>query len=138
MEVRILKAAVTVRPKLLALIEEYMKVIYSKPLRDVWNCLPHYPVRSKYYSILEAKFGEDPDNMTVEQLLILNREIANEIGVGIQVMEVNKGSLVIKWVIQTNKVYQSCLTFLTIPQQSRSDKFLQIGNWVVHLPRLVL
>ena len=53
-------------------------------------------------------------------------------------MEVQSGSLIIKFLVQTNKVYQAYLLFLTIPQQLRSDRFLQIGAWIVYFPQFVL
>ena len=136
MEVRFLKAAVAGRPELLALIEKYMNAVYSKSLGEVWNYIPHYSVRNKYYSVLKAEYGEDPDNMTVEQLLKHNQKIANEIGV--LIMEVQKGSLIIKFAVQTNKVYQAYLSFLTLSQQLRSDRVVQIGTWVIHCPHFVL
>jgi len=136
MEVRLLKAVATGHPKLFTLINDYKKVVYSKPLREVWNDIPLYKVRNKYYSVLKAEFDDDPDNMTVQQLLARKEEIANEIGV--LIMEVQKGSLIIKFLVPTNKVYQAYLSFLTVPQKSRSDKYLQIGSWVVHLPQFVL
>jgi len=136
MEVRLLKAVATGHPKLLGLIKEYKKVIYSKPLRDIWNDIPVCKVRNKYYTELKAEFEDDPDNMTVEQLLMRKEEIANKIGV--LIMEVQSGSLIIKFLVQTNKVYQAYLLFLTIPQQLRSDRFLQIGAWIVYFPQFVL
>ena len=52
-----------------SLIERYTDVIYSKTLREVWNCIPHCSVRDQYYSELKATFDKDPDNMTVEELM---------------------------------------------------------------------
>ena len=52
--------------QLQSLIQNYTSVIYSKPLREVWNNIPHYSsVRNKYYSELKVTFGDrDPDNVT--------------------------------------------------------------------------
>ena len=67
-----------------SLIENYTNVIYSKPLREVWSCIPHYSVRDKYYSKIKTKFDDkDPDNWTVKELMmskpLLAREIAMQI-----------------------------------------------------------
>ena len=120
-----------------SLIKNYTDVIYSKPLREVWSCIPHYSVRDKYYSKVKATFGDkDPDNMTVEELMKSKPQLAKEIAMLIAVVE--GGSLLVTWLISTNEVYQAYLSFLTIPQQSRMDDLIQFGNWMAYLPQNVL
>ena len=83
--------------KLISLIDNYKKVIFSKKLREVWGCIPYHRVRTEYYSNLQAKFdGKDPDNVTVEQLKrtcepYLLKEIAELMAI------IEEGSLSITW-----------------------------------------
>ena len=120
-----------------SLIENYKEVIYSKPLSEVWNRIPHYSVRNKYYSKLKAIFGDkDPDNMTVEELIKSEPQLAKEITMGIAV--VKSESLLVTWLIPTDEMYQAYLSFLTIPQQSRMDELVQFGNWMAYLPKNAL
>ena len=120
-----------------SLIENYTDVIYSKPLREVWSCIPHYSVRDKYYSELKAKFGDkDPDNMTVEELIKSRPQLAKEIAMIIAVVQCD--SLLVTWLIPTDELYQAYLSFLIVPQQSRMDELVQFGNWMAYLPENVL
>ena len=120
-----------------SLIKNYTDVIYSKPLREVWSCIPHYSVRDKYYSKLKATFGDkDPDNMTVEELIKSKPKLAKKIALLIAVVQWK--SLLVTWLIPTNEVYQAYLSFLAVPQQSRMDELIQFGNWMAYLPRNIL
>ena len=120
-----------------SLIKDYTDVIYSKPLREVWSCIPHYSVRDKYYSKLKATFGDkDPDNMTVEELMKSRPQLAKEIAMLIAVVQWE--SLLVTWLIPTDEVYQAYLSFLAVPQQSRMDELVQFGNWMAYLPKNVL
>ena len=120
-----------------SLIGSYTDVIYSKPLSEVWGCVPHYSVRDKYYSELKAKFGDkDPDNMTVKELIKSKPQLAKKIAMLIALVE--EGSLLITWLIPTDELYQAYLSFLTIPQQSRMDELVQFGNWMAYLPKDIL
>ena len=139
MDVRFLKiiAIACGNKQLQSLIENYTDVIYSKTLREVWDCIPHYSVRDKYYSELKATFGEkDPDNMTVEELIKSKPQLAEEIAMLIAVVE--KKSLLVTWLIPTDEVYQAYLSFLTVPQQSRKDELIQFGTWMAYPPQHVL
>ena len=120
-----------------SLIENYTDVIYSKPLREVWDCIPHYSVRDKYYSELKATFGDkNPDNMTVKELKKSRPQLAKEIAMLIAVVE--EGSLLVTWFIPTDELYQAYLSFLTVSPQSRMDELVQFGNWMAYLPKNVL
>ena len=120
-----------------SLIENYTDVIYAKPLREVWDCIPHYSVRNEYYSELKATFGDkNPDNMTVKELKKSKPQLAKKIAMLIAVVE--KGSLLVTWLIPTDEVYQAYLSFLTIPQRSRMDDLVQFGNWMAYLPKNIL
>ena len=126
-----------VKRQLVNLIKNYKKVTFSKPLHKVWNSLPHYSVRDKYYDKLKATFdSKDPDNVTIDELFKKLPELANEIEMIFA--EVQKGSLIVHWLIPTNKVYKAYLSFLAVPQQSRMDTLLEFGNWIAYLPRFVL
>ena len=124
--------------KLISLIKDYEKAIYSKTLREVWSCIPHHKVRTEYYSTLQAKFdGKDPDDVTVEEFKrtcepYLIRDIAMLIAM------IEENSIKIIWLIPTDTVYESYLFALMIPQELRLDSYLQIGDWVVHHPLHVL
>ena len=120
-----------------SLIEDYKAIVYSKSLREVWNCIPHSSVRDKYYSELKATFGDkDPDNVTVEELIKSKSHLAKEIALLTGVVE--EYSLVVTWLIPTDEVYQAYLSFLTVPQQSRNDELIQFGTWIAYLPQDVL
>ena len=139
MDVRFLKiiAIACDNKRLQLVIEEYKAVIYSKTLREVWDCIPHYSVREKYYSELKAIFGDkDPDNMTVEELLKSKPRLAKEIALLIAVVQ--EDSIVVTWLIPTNEVYQAYLSFLTVPQVLRKDELIQFGIWMAHLPQIAL
>ena len=119
------------------LIKNYSRVIFSKRLRDVWNCFPFYSVKDKYYTKLTAIFDDkDPDDLTVEELSRRKPQLARKIAMLITVVQ--RRSLLISWLIPTNKVYQNYLSFLTVPQQSRNDILVKFGNWIAYLPQHVL
>ena len=124
--------------KLKGIIHNYKKVIYSKTLREVWGHIPYHKVRTKYYSRLKTKFGgKNPDNMTVEQLKkICEPYLVNDIAMLITIIE--EGSLRITCLIPTNSVYQIYLSALIVPQESRLDSYLQIGDWIAYHPLHVL
>ena len=120
-----------------SLIKNYTDVIYSKTLREVWSCIPHYSVRNIYYSKLKEIFGDkDPDNMTVEELMKSRPQLAKEIAMIIAVVQCD--SLLVTWLIPTDELYQAYLSFLTVPQQSRMDELVQFGNWIAYLPKNIL
>ena len=74
--------------QLQSLLEDYKVVIYSKPMGEVWSCMPHYSVRDKYYSKLKATFGDkDPDNVTIEELMKSKPQLAKEIALLIAVVQ---------------------------------------------------
>ena len=124
--------------KLTSLIDSYKGAVYSRTLREVWNYIPYRTVRTKYHSTLQIKFdGKDPDTITVEELKrkcepYLIKDIAMSIAV------IEEGSLRITWLFPTNVVYQFYLSALMIPEESRLDCYLQIGDWIVHHPLHVL
>jgi len=139
MNVRFLKviAIACGNKQLQSLIQNYTDVIYSKTLREVWNCIPHYPVRDQYYSELKATLGDkDPDNMTVEELTKCKPQLAKQIAMLIAVIQWE--SILVTWLIPTDEVYQAYLSFLTVPQQSRKDELIQFGTWMAYLPQDVL
>ena len=131
-------ATATGNSKLTGLIVSYKDAIYSKTLREVWDQIPYCAVRTKYYSTLQIKFdGKDPDNVTVREFKrMCEPYLVKEIAMLIAVIE--EGSLRITWLIPTNAVYQIYLSALLLPQESRLDSYLQIGDWIVHHPLYVL
>ena len=119
------------------LVKEYKGTIFSKPLHEVWGCISHISTKHKYYSELQGKFGvKDPENMTVEDLIKNEPQLAKEIE--LHIAEIQQGSLIATWLIPTVKLYQAYLSFLAVPQQSRVDVSLQFDTWVAYLPQLVL
>jgi len=122
---------------LVNLIKNYKKAIFSKPLSKVWSCLPHYSVRDKFYTELKATFDDkDPDNVTVEELIKSTPVLAKEIEMFIAIVQ--ERSLVVSWLIPTNRVYETYLSFLTVPEQSRTDQLVEFGSWLAYLPQSVL
>ena len=139
MNVRFLKVIANAcgNKQLQSLIENYKSVIYSKTLHEVWDCIPYYSVRDKYYSELKVTFGDkDPDNVTVKELIKSKPQLAKEIAMLIAVVE--EGSLVVTWLIPTDELYQAYLSFLTVPHQLREDELIQFGTWMAYLPQNVL
>ena len=126
-----------VSKQLVNLIKNYKKVTFSKPLHKVWSSLPHYSVRDKYYDKLKATFDDkDPDNVTIDELFKRLPNLAKEIEMIFAVVQ--KGSLIVHWLIPTDTVYKAYLSFLAVPQQSRMDTLLEFGNWIAYLPQSVL
>ena len=123
---------------LVNLIKNYKQAVFSKSLREVWSSLPDSSSKfDTYYSELKQKLGDrDPDNMTVQQLLHSEPQLTKKIALLFAV--VREESLLISWLIPTDMVYQAYLSFLTVPQQERIDKFIQFRNWMAHLPKCVL
>lgn len=127
---------------LVDLIDDYKQAIFTKKLREVWKSLTHLSHKidrevDKYYSEIKQKIADkNPDNMTVQELLDSQPGLTIEIGLLIGVVQ--EASLLISWLIPTNVVYEAYLSFLTVPQQSRKDSFIQFRNWVAHSPGCVL
>ena len=125
---------------LVNLIKGYKQGIFTKSLHDVWKSLPHSSVENeidKYYTEIKQNLGDrNPDNMTVQELLDSQPQLTMKIA--LLIGKVQKGSLLISWLIPTNEVYEAYLSFLTVPQQSRKDTFIQFGDWVAHSPGCVL
>ena len=131
-------ATATGNSKLTGLIVSYKDAIYSKTLREVWDQIPYRTVRTKYYSTLQIKFeGKDPDTVTVGELKrMCEPYLIKEFAMLIAVIE--EDSLKITWLIPTNAVYQAYLSASVLPQESRRDSYLQIGDWMIHHPLQVL
>ena len=111
-------------------------MIFSKPLHEVWNLIPFYPIRDEYYTKLTAIYKDGiPDDLTVEEFYQRKPQLAEEIPM--LITRVKENSL-ISWLIPTNKVFQFYLSFLTVPQQSRKDSSVTFGNWVAYPPQYVL
>ena len=140
MNIRFLEviASASGNSKLVKLVKNYKGVIYSKTLREVWDCIPYHTVRTKYYSRLQVKFdGKDPDNVTIEQLMrFCDPYVVKDIAMLIAIIE--EGSLKVTWYIPSDEVRNFYLAALILPQESRLDSYLQIGDWIVHHPLLVL
>ena len=119
------------------LVQRYRCAIFSKPLREIWGCISHISTKHKYYSELQGRFDvKDPENMTVEDLIKTEPQLAKEIE--LHIAEIQEGSLIVTWLIPTIKLYQTYLSFLAVPQKSRMDISLQFGTWVAYLPQHVL
>ena len=122
------------------LIENYKQAVFTKSLREVWNSLPHSSKKNEidnYFSEIKQKLGErNPDDMTIQELLDSQPQLTMKIALLIGIVQ--EGSLLISWLIPTDEVYEAYLSFLTVPQQSRKDTFIQFGNWVAHSPGCVL
>ena len=131
-------ATASANTKLTSVICNYKRTIYSKTLREVWDHIPYHTVRTKYYSTLQAKFdGMDPDNVTVEQLKkMCELYLIKDVVLLLSIKE--EDGLRITWLIPTNSVYRIYLSILMLPQESRLDSYLQIGDWIVHHPLHVL
>ena len=129
--------AASANSKLANLIENYKTVVFSKTLREVWNCIPRHKAKTKYYSEIRAKIDDkDPDGVTVKELLDMCPQLIKDIALLIAVVET--GSLRITWLIPRETVFQAYLSALMLPQESRSDSYLQIGDWVAYHPLHVL
>ena len=125
---------------LVKLIKDYKRAIFSKSLHEVWNSLPHFSVKDevhKCFSELKQKLADkNRHNMTVQELLESEPESTCKIAMFLAVVQ--ETSLLISWLIPTDEVYQAYLSFLTVPQQSRKDSFVQFGSWIAHRPECIL
>ena len=121
-----------------SVLGEYADTVLSKTLGEVWNSMPSFQKsRTKYYNEIRAKFrGENPDAIKVQDLQNRRPGFAQKIAV--HIMRIVKGSLTITWSILAEETYQAYLLALNIPQELRTDDFLQIGAWVVFHPQLVM
>ena len=124
--------------KLSDLIFSYKDAIYSKTLCEILDQIPYHTVRSKYYSTLQIKFdGKHHDSVTVRELKSMCKPyLITENAMLIPLIE--EDDLKITWLIPANTVHQAYLSALMLPQESRQDSYLQIGEWVVHQPLHVL
>jgi len=120
------------------LVKNYEDIIFSKTLQEVWNCIPRYKIRSKFYSRLWLIFhDENPNTITVKMLNQHHRsQLATDIA--LHVMDIQENCIIITYLISTNEVYQTFLSALTVPQESRLNGSLQIGAWMVYHPQSVL
>jgi len=124
--------------KLKNLVDRYKESIYSRKLHQVLRYIPEQPLKTKYYEEIRARFfPQDPDNVTVRDLIKYNDELVNNIAL-LPMTRVVVNCLSITWLVPTDKAYQLFLFALTMPQQSRQDDYLQIGNWMVYHPQSVL
>ena len=118
-------------------VRRYKDAVFSKPLHEIWNHVSHSSVGHKYHIELKAKFdAPDPENMTVKELIKTQPQLAKEFE--LQFAKIQKGSLLVTWLIPTVKLYQAYLSFLDVSQHSRTDLYLQFGTWVAYLPQNVL
>ena len=119
------------------LVQRYRCAIFSKPLHEVWDCISHISTKHKFYTELQGKFDvQDPENMTIEDLIKTKPQLAKEIE--LHIAEVQRGSLIVTWLIPTVKLYQAYLSFLAVPQKSRKDVSVQFSTWIAYLPQHVL
>ena len=47
-------------------------------------------------------------------------------------------NLVVSWLILTKKAYRTYLSFLTVPQQLRTNQLFEFGKWMAYPPQHVL
>ena len=130
-------AAASGNAKLKETLKCYTDVILSKTLGEIWNDVPSFKIRTKYYFNVKAKFhGENPDQIQVKDLKKYEPRLAKKIA--LHIMRINKGSLTITWCIAAEETYKAYLLALNIPQELREDDFLKIGMWVVYHPQSVI
>ena len=125
--------------ELVQMVTNYTEVIHKRTMKEILECNPCHPVRTKYYSELKVKFDKDPDSVTVKQFLAicapyLIEGIVEDMLLG----GIENGSLKITLLIPTDEVYNIYLSALMLSQKSRLDRYLQIGDWVVHHPTMVM
>ena len=131
-------AAASRNKKLLDVLKEYTDVIFLKTLGEIWDCIPSFHTRTKYYSKVRAKFSKrDPDKVTVKEL-IDNCKPKFTKKIALHIMQITEGSLTVTWCILAEEAYQAYLLALAVPQECREDDFLQIGVWVAHHPQFVI
>lgn len=93
----------------------------------------------KYKQHLMAKILIMLLQIDLEQLIrYCEPYLIKDIAKHMLIRTIEEGSLKITWFIPTDKVHESYLSALMLPQESRLDSYLQIGDWVVYNPLLVL
>lgn len=123
--------------KLQDMIRDYTDVVLSKTLGEVWNSMPSFQIRGKYFNKVKAKFRvRNPDDITIQDLKKYESKLAGEIA--LDIMQIKSGSITITWCVAAEEAYCAYQLALKIPQGSREDTFLQIGEWVVFHPQSVL
>ena len=142
MNIKLLKviAHASENHELVQMVTNYTEAIYNRTMGEVLGCNPCHPVRTNHYSELKVTFdNKDPDSVTVKEFLklcapYLIESIVEDMLLG----EAEKGSLKITLFIPTDEVYNIYLSALMLSQASRLDSYLQIGDWVVHHPVMVM
>lgn len=124
--------------KLQDIIKDYTDVILSKTLGEVWNSIPSFhKIKVKYFSKVKATFhAKNPDDITIKDLKKYESKLAEKIA--LHIMQIKSGSITITWCVAAEEAYCAYQLALKIPQGSREDTFLQIGDWVVFHPQSVL
>ena len=124
--------------KLEGILNKYKDALFSKTLKEIWDSLPHNPVRSKYYEKLKVTFKDkDPEKITVKEF---KEYCASQVTTDLDdfIVEMYHKCLSITWLVPTDKVYKLFLSALIVPQESRQDDCLEIGVWAVYHPQSVL
>ena len=118
--------------------KEYIDIVYTKTLGEIWNSLPSFQTtRTKYYNEVRATFPrDDPDSITVKDLQDHAPKLAEKIALHIR--KTIKGSLTITWCILAEETYQAYLLALSTPQELRKADSFQIGTWTVFHPQCVI
>ena len=128
----------TKNKRLEGILNKYKDAFFSKTLAEMWDFLPHNPVRNKYYEKLKATFNDkDPEKITVQEL---KEYCASQETTDLDdlIIDIYQKCLNVTWLVPTDKVYKLFLSALIVPQESRQDDCLEIGAWVVYHPQSVL
>ena len=125
LQVNLLEAMAVELPTLSIVMKNYKRAIDSKTLGDVLKSWPKKAckVRNKYYAELKMEFKTDPDNLTVKQLYEYRPELPDEI-----IFVIQGGSVKVTWLIPANKVYQTYLSLLVLPQHMMSKTVIKTGH----------
>ena len=115
-------------------VQAYSDAVLSKTLGEIWNFIPSFQIRRKFYSEVKAKFhGKNPSHIKITDLINCEPLFAKRIA--LHISWIRSGSLTITWCILAEEAYQAYLLSLITPQEFN---FLQIGPWVVYHPQSVL
>jgi len=120
------------------LVKNYEDVISSKTLQEVVDYIPHYEIRNRLYSRLKVVFNDENLNTITVKKLKQQCQIRLATDIALYVEGIKKKCVAISYLISTNEVYQTFLSALTVPQESRLNDSLQIGAWMVYPPQFVL
>ena len=150
MNVKIFERMASICPDAMALIEEYKKEIFSRPLSQVIENIPKYDVPEEHYTKIRQRYGKDFFSITVKEIVDDWQDIEEKFNVEgcLLIKTIADGCIEICWLLHSDlfkhairAICAICATVSNQPykhgDQSTTDQlfpdvlYLEIGSIVV-------